>query len=76
MLLGAASSIATTAVWSWFNAGLALHPNTLDPHVARTITDVAAYFGPVLTVSIVLLIVPVGLAAWRGEGGFRAGLRG
>jgi hypothetical protein len=30
---------------------------------------IAAYFGPVLTVSIVLLIAPVGLAAWRGEGG-------
>jgi hypothetical protein len=31
---------------------------------------VSAYFGPVLTVSIVLLIAPIGLAAWRGDGGF------
>ena len=69
MLLGAASFVITTAVWTWFNAGLALHPSTLDPHVARTVTDVAAYFGPVLTVSAVLFIAPVGLAAWRREGG-------
>jgi hypothetical protein len=70
MLLGAAGLVVTTIVWSWFNLGLALHPDTLDPQVARTLTDVSAYFGPVLTVSIVLLIAPVGLAAWRREGGF------
>jgi len=69
MLLGAASLVTTTAVWSWFNLGLALHPGTLDAHVARTITDVGAYFGPVVTVAIVLLIAPVGLAAWRRAGG-------
>jgi hypothetical protein len=70
MLLGGAGLVVATVVWSWFNAGLALHPQTLDPHVARTVADVSAYFGPVLTVSIVLLIAPIGLAAWRGEGGF------
>jgi hypothetical protein len=70
MLIGAVGLVVTTTVWSWFNLGLALHPDTLDPQVARTLTDVSAYFGPVLTVSIVLLIVPIGLAAWRGEGGF------
>jgi hypothetical protein len=69
MMLGAVGVISATIVWSWINAGLALHPNTLNPHVARTVADVGAYFGPVLTVSIVLLIVPVGLAAWRGDGG-------
>lgn len=70
MLLGAAGLIVSTIVWSWFNVGLALHPDTLDPSVARTVTDVSAYFGPVITVSIILLIVPIGLAAWRREGGF------
>jgi len=70
MLLGAAGLVAATAVWSWFNLGLALHPDTLDPKVARTVADVSAYFGPVLTVSIVLLVAPIGLAAWRGTGGF------
>lgn len=70
MLLGGAGLVVTTVVWSWFNAGLALHPDTLDPRVARTVADIGSYFGPVLTVSIVLLIAPIGLAAWRGEGGF------
>lgn len=70
MLLGSAGVMVTTMLYVWFNAGLALHPDTLDPNVARTVADVGAYFGPVLTVSIVLLIAPIGLAAWRGEGGF------
>jgi hypothetical protein len=69
MLLGAASVVVTTIVWQWFNAGLALHADTLDPHIARTVADVSVFFGPMLTVSIVLTIVPLGLAAWRGAGG-------
>jgi type IV secretory pathway VirB2 component (pilin) len=69
LLLGSAGLVVGTIVWSWFNAGLALHADTLDPQVARTMADVSAYFGPVATVSIVLLIVPIGLTAWRGEGG-------
>ena len=69
MLLGAAGLVTSTIVWSWINAGLALHPDTLDPHVARTAADIGAYFGPVLTVSIILLIVAIGIAAWRGESG-------
>jgi hypothetical protein len=75
MLLGTAGLVDATVVWSWFNAGLALHPDTLDPPFARTVADVSAYFGPVLTLSIILLIAPIGLAAWRREVGFRAGLR-
>jgi hypothetical protein len=70
MLLGAVGLVASTIVWLWFNLGLALHPNTLDPNVARTVADVDAYFGPVLTVSIVLLIAPIGLSAWQAEGAF------
>src|ERR1700737_3789177 len=70
MLLGAASLVISTIAFSWVAAGLALHADTLDPRVARTLTDVSDYFGPVLTVSIILLIVPIGLAAWRREGGF------
>jgi hypothetical protein len=70
MLLGAAGLVVTATVFSWFNLGLALHADTLDPQVARTVTDVSAYFGPILTVSLVLLVAPIGLAAWRREGGF------
>ena len=39
----------------------------LDPKVARTVADIGRYFGPTLTVMIVLVVVPVGVAAWRGE---------
>jgi hypothetical protein len=64
------SVVATGVVWSWFAAGLALHPATLQPETARTITDISAYFGPTLTVSIVLVVAPVGVAAWNESGGF------
>jgi len=70
LLLGGAGLVVSTSVWSWFSVALALHADTLDPQVARTIADVGAYFGPVATVSIVLLIVPIGLTAWEGNGGF------
>ncbi len=69
MLLGAAGLLSTTTLWLWFNAGLALHPFALHPNTARTLADIGAYFGPTLTVSIVLIVVPLGLAAWKGEGG-------
>lgn len=70
MLFGAVGLVVSSMVWSWFNGALALHADSLDPHVARTVADVSLFFGPVLTVAIVLLIVPIGLAALRGEGGF------
>jgi hypothetical protein len=69
MLLGLIGVFSTTVVWTWFGAGLALHPATLEPETARTITDIGAYFGPTLTVSIVLVVAPVGLAAWNGISG-------
>ena len=69
MLIGAAMFGAVGMVWTWFNAGLALHAATLDPHVARTLVDISRYFGPTLTVADVLLAGAVGVAAWRGDGG-------
>ena len=68
MLIGGAGVAITSVVWAWFNLGLALHPAGLDPKTARTVTDVSLYFGPTLTVLIVLFVVPVGLAAWHREG--------
>ncbi len=70
LLFGAVGYVVPTVVWTWLSAGLALHPQSLDPHMARAVSDVHAYFGPVLTVSVILLIAPVGIAAWRGTGGF------
>lgn len=69
MLIGATSVAILTIVWIWTNAGLALHPDTLDPSVARTVTDMAAYYGPTLTAMVILFAAPVGWAAWKRQGG-------
>lgn len=69
MLISVAMFVTTGTVWTWFNAGLALHAATLDPHITRTLVDVSLYFGPLLTVTDVLLAGAIGLAAWRGHGG-------
>jgi hypothetical protein len=69
MLISVTMFAATGTVWTWFNAGLALHAATLDPHVARTLVDISVYFGPILTVADVLLAGAIGIAAWRGDGG-------
>ncbi len=70
MFFGALGLGVQTAIWSWFTAGLALHPDTLDPRTARTLTDIAAFYGPVLTASIIILAAPIGLAAWSDRGAF------
>jgi hypothetical protein len=69
MLISLTVFVTTGTVWTWFNAGLALHAATLDPHIARTLVDISLYFGPILTVADVLLAGAIGLAAWRGDGG-------
>ena len=69
MLISVTMFAATGTVWTWFNAGLALHAATLDAHVTRTLVDISAYFGPILTVADVLLAGAIGIAAWRGDGG-------
>jgi len=38
----------TPQVQAWFWAGLALHPQSLDPAAARTIFAIAAYWGPLV----------------------------
>lgn len=38
----------TAQIQAWFWAGLALHPRDLDPAAARTIFDIAAYWGPLV----------------------------
>jgi hypothetical protein len=38
----------TAQVQAWIWAGLALHPQDLDPAAARTIFDIAAYWGPLV----------------------------
>jgi hypothetical protein len=69
MLISVTMFVTTGTVWTWFNAGLALHAASLDPHVTRTLVDISVYFGPILTVTDVLLAGSIGLAAWRNDGG-------
>jgi len=54
---------AQVMVSTWFLSGAALHADTIDPHVARALLDVGAYFGPVLTTTDVVMGGAVALAA-------------
>ena len=47
-LAGVLGFAITAQVQAWIWAGLALHPKDLDPATARTIFDIAAYWGPLV----------------------------
>jgi hypothetical protein len=66
---GAALGILTTA-WLWLTAGPALHPAALQPATARAVADVAAVYGPTVTVVVVLFAAPVALDALRPASAF------
>jgi len=66
---GAITMVATTAVQAWTWGGLALHADRLEPAVARTVLDVAIFWGPVLTGATVTMMAPVTLLALRGDAG-------
>jgi hypothetical protein len=68
-LFGAVAYTAEIGVWSWFWAGLALHPDQLQPPMARAILDVGVFMGPVLTASTTTMMAPVTLLALRGQSG-------
>lgn len=62
-LIGGIGIIITTAVQSWTWAGLALHADQLEPATARTVFDVALFWGPVLTGATITMMLPVTLLA-------------
>jgi len=66
--LGAMVYVACIAVWTWTWGGLALHAERLDPAIARTVLDVACFFGPVLTGATTTMMAQVTLLGLRGEG--------
>jgi len=45
-LAGVLGGVITVQVQAWFWAGLAFHPQDLDPAAARTIFAIASYWGP------------------------------
>jgi hypothetical protein len=64
---GAIAFAAETAVQGWLWAGMAWHADQLEPATARTLLDVASFWGPVLTATTVTMLAPVVLLALRGE---------
>jgi hypothetical protein len=61
--IGSAVVLVELFIAMWFNAGLALHPDQLGSATARTITDIAVMWGPILTVADIMVAVPILLAA-------------
>lgn len=49
----------TAQVQGWFWAGLALHPQDLDPAAARTLFDIPAYWGPLVNGSTATMAAAV-----------------
>ena len=67
-LIGVVGIVVTSAIQSWTWAGLALHADRLEPATARTVLDVALFWGPVLTGATMTMMAPVTLLALRAQG--------
>lgn len=65
--IGAAVVLVETSLVTWFTAGMALHPDELGSGTARTVADVVAMSGPLLTVANLMVAVPILLAANEGR---------
>jgi hypothetical protein len=68
-LIGAIAVVVTIAVQAWTLGGLALHADRLEPATARTVLDVVAFFGPVLTGATTTMMAPVTWLALRDQAG-------
>lgn len=56
----------TAQVQAWFWAGLAAHPHDLDPASARTLFDIATYWGPLVngsTTAMAAAVAALGLVS-------------
>jgi len=65
--IGSAVVLVEVFIAMWFNAGLALHPDVLGSATARTLADVVAMWGPILTVADIMVAGPILLAANEGR---------
>jgi hypothetical protein len=59
LLAGVLGFAITGQVQAWFWAGLAFHPQDLDPAAARTIFDIPAYWGPLVNGSTTAMAAAV-----------------
>ncbi len=64
-LAAAGAFVAQTMVLLWFSAGAALHADTIDPGIARSLLDVGAYYGPMLATTDVVMAGAVALVGLR-----------
>jgi hypothetical protein len=55
-LIGGATFIAESAVSTWILAGMSWHTAQLAPQTARTLLDVASFWGPVLNGSTIAML--------------------
>jgi hypothetical protein len=65
--IGSAVLLVQVGIAMWFVAGLSLHPDQLGSATARTITDIATMWGPMLTIANIMVAVPILLAANEGQ---------
>jgi hypothetical protein len=65
--IGSAVLLVEVFIVMWFTAGLALHPDVLGSATARTVADIVAMWGPILTVADIMVAVPILLAANEGR---------
>ncbi len=65
--IGAAALLVQVSIATWFTAGLALHPDQLGSATARTTADVVTMWGPMLTITNIMVAVPILLAANAGR---------
>jgi hypothetical protein len=63
----AATAIVETAVQAWLWGGLALHPDSLQPTAARTVFDIASFWGPILTGATMTMIGAVTVLGLRAR---------
>jgi hypothetical protein len=68
-LMSVITFIVTYAVQAWTWGGLALHADQLERATARTVLDVAIFWGPVLTGATITMIAPVTVLALSGRAG-------
>jgi hypothetical protein len=63
LLAGVLGWVIAGQVQAWFWAGLALHPEGLEPETARTLFTIPAYLGPVIngsTMTMAAAVFPLG----------------
>ncbi|HEY0572995.1 MAG TPA: hypothetical protein VGD73_02765 [Pseudonocardia sp.] len=66
-LIGAVALVAETAVSTWMWAGMSWHAGQLQPATARTLLDVASFWGPVLNGATISMLAPVVVLSWGGR---------